>query len=228
MFPSTQVSDIVNPASWINQASCNHDPSARRKTSKYFGSKTEKDSDVEMADAAAGQGTDKGAAKRKLQKGSNEVKDDSKPLSANKMTKDDEDDDDDFVATSKKKTPVKPPPSKKPKVESNVEAPERTTGTDDGEEEDKMDEDAKTPSKGAGRGRGRGRGGRGGAAAPGGRGRGGGGRGFMNFGERKDPPHKGEKVSLIPFIIVFWKLKNSILICLFYLMQFVGGPRGCP
>ncbi|ONM26978.1 Replication factor C subunit 1 [Zea mays] len=54
-----------------------------------------------------------------------------------------------------------------------------------------MDEDAKTPSKGAGRGRGRG--GRGGAgAAPGGRGRGGG-RGFMNFGERKDPPHKGEK-----------------------------------
>lgn len=43
---------------------------------------------------------------------------------------------------------------------------------------------------------GRGRGGRGASAAPaGGRGRGGGGRGgFMNFGERKDPPHKGEKV----------------------------------
>ncbi|KAA8550128.1 hypothetical protein F0562_001812 [Nyssa sinensis] len=41
----------------------------------------------------------------------------------------------------------------------------------------------------------RGRGGRGASAAPaGGRGRGGGGRGgFMNFGERKDPPHKGEK-----------------------------------
>ncbi|KAL0389925.1 UNVERIFIED_CONTAM: Replication factor C subunit [Sesamum calycinum] len=39
---------------------------------------------------------------------------------------------------------------------------------------------------------GRGRGGRG--APAGGRGRGGGGRGgFMNFGERKDPPHKGEK-----------------------------------
>ncbi|EPS67744.1 hypothetical protein M569_07025, partial [Genlisea aurea] len=39
---------------------------------------------------------------------------------------------------------------------------------------------------------GRGRGGRGPSA--GGRGRGGGGRGgFMNFGERKDPPHKGEK-----------------------------------
>ncbi|CAN4084390.1 unnamed protein product [Withania somnifera] len=42
---------------------------------------------------------------------------------------------------------------------------------------------------------GRGRGGKGPSAAPsGGRGRGGGGRGgFMNFGERKDPPHKGEK-----------------------------------
>ncbi|OEL36461.1 Replication factor C subunit 1, partial [Dichanthelium oligosanthes] len=137
-------------------ASCDHDPSARRKTSN------------------------------------NELKDDSKPLPAKKMPKDDEDDDDDdFVAPSKKKTPVKPPPSKKPKVESNVEASARTTGTDDGEEDDKMDEDAKTPSKGAGRGRGRG--GRGGGAAPGGRGRGGGGRGFMNFGERKDPPHKGEK-----------------------------------
>lgn len=148
-----------------------------------------------MADAAAGKGTDKGAAKRKLQKCNNELKDDSKPLPAKKMSKDDEDDDDDdFVAPSKKKTPVKPPPSKKPKVESNVEAPGRTTGTDDGEEEDRMDEDAKTPSKGAGRGRGRG--GRGGAA-PGGRGRGGGGRGFMNFGERKDPPHKGEKVSFV-------------------------------
>ncbi|XP_034568636.1 replication factor C subunit 1 [Setaria viridis] len=171
-------------------ASCDHDPSARRKTSKYFGSKTEKDSDVEMADATAGKSTEKNAAKRKLQKGSNELKDDTKPLPAKKMSKDDEDDNDDFVSPSKKKTPVKPPPSKKPKVESNVEAPGRTTGTDDGEEEDKMDEDAKTPSKGAGRGRGRG--GRGGAA-PGGRGRGGGGRGFMNFGERKDPPHKGEK-----------------------------------
>lgn len=133
-------------------ASCDHDPSARRKTSKYFGSKTEKDSDVEMADATAGKSTEKNAAKRKLQKGSNELKDDTKPLPAKKMSKDDEDDNDDFVSPSKKKTPVKPPPSKKPKVESNVEAPGRTTGTDDGEEEDKMDEDAKTPSKGAGRG----------------------------------------------------------------------------
>ncbi|RVW36293.1 Replication factor C subunit 1 [Vitis vinifera] len=41
---------------------------------------------------------------------------------------------------------------------------------------------------------GRGRGGRGAWVTPaGGRGRGGGRGGFMNFGERKDPPHKGEK-----------------------------------
>lgn len=166
-------------------ASCDHDTSARRKTSKYFGSKAEKDSDVQMADASGG----KSAAKRKLQKCNDEVKEDSKPFPAKKMFDDEEDDD--FVAPAKKKTPVKPPPSKKLKVESNVEAPAKTTGVDDAEDEDRMDEDAKTPSKGAGRGRGRG--GRGGAgAAPGGRGRGGG-RGFMNFGERKDPPHKGEK-----------------------------------
>ncbi|KAL6843023.1 hypothetical protein ACP4OV_027336 [Aristida adscensionis] len=163
------------------------DPSARKKTSKYFASKKEKDSDVEMADAVADKSTEKSTAKRKIQKNSNEIEDDRKPLPAKKIPKDDEDDDD-FVAPSKKKTPVKPPPSKKPKVESNVEA--RTIGVDDGEDEDRMDEDVKTPSKAAGRGRGRG--GRGAGAAPGGRGRGGG-RGFMNFGERKDPPHKGEK-----------------------------------
>ena len=189
-FSAAQVSDIINATSWVNQASCDHDPPARTKTSKYFGSKAEKDSDVEMADASAGKSTDKSAAKRKLQKCNNEVKEDSKPLPAKKMSKDEEDDDDDFVAPPKKKTTVKPLPSKKAKVESNAQV-------DDAEDEDRMDEDAKTPSKGAGRGRGRG--GRGGAgAAPGGRGRGGGGgRGFMNFGERKDPPHKGEKVTLI-------------------------------
>uniref|UniRef100_A0A453SH80 BRCT domain-containing protein n=1 Tax=Aegilops tauschii subsp. strangulata TaxID=200361 RepID=A0A453SH80_AEGTS len=67
----------------------------------------------------------------------------------------------------------------------------KTTSHDDDGGEDRMDEDAKTPSKAAGTARGRG--GRGAGATPGGRGRGGGGRGFMNFGERKDPPHKGEK-----------------------------------
>lgn len=57
-------------------------------------------------------------------------------------------------------------------------------------EESIEDKDTKTPLKSGGRGRG----GVGASGAPaGGRGRGGGRGGFMNFGERKDPPHKGEK-----------------------------------
>ncbi|KAK4482758.1 hypothetical protein RD792_009926 [Penstemon davidsonii] len=60
---------------------------------------------------------------------------------------------------------------------------------DGSDEEDIEDKDVKSVKSG-----GRGRGGRGAsAAAAGGRGRGGGGRGGFNFGERKDPPHKGEK-----------------------------------
>lgn len=227
------------------------DTSARRKASKYFAPKTETDSDV----------TETSLSKRKLQKSSDELDDDVKPLAAHKVLEDE--DDDDFVSPSKKKTPVKPPPSKKLKAASNdddedrmdedAKTPSKAAGrgrgrgrgrggrgagagaahgkasTDDDDGEDMMDEDAKTPSKAAGRGRGRGRGGRGtahgktssldddgeedrmdeddkttskaagrgrggrGGATPGGRGRGGGGRGFMNFGERKDPPHKGEK-----------------------------------
>ena len=62
-------------------------------------------------------------------------------------------------------------------------------------EENDEDEEKDVASAKSG---GRGRGGRGASAQPsGGRGRGGGGRGgFMNFGERKDPPHKGEKVQI--------------------------------
>lgn len=59
---------------------------------------------------------------------------------------------------------------------------------DESDAEDMDGKDAKSVKPG-----GRGRGGRGAPAS--GRGRGGGGRGgYMNFGERKDPPHKGEKV----------------------------------
>ncbi|BAF28486.1 replication factor C subunit 1 [Oryza sativa Japonica Group] len=213
------------PSAAPSMAACDQDCSARRKTSKYFASKTEKEEDT-----SAGKGTGRGLPKRKLQKVSDELEDDMKPLPAKEVHKEEEDDDDDdFVAPSKRKTPVKPPPSKKLKGASTAEAHGKT-GLDD-DNEDKMDEDAKTPSKasgsGRGRGRGRGRGGRGAGAAhgktigldddgeedkmdedaktpskaagrgrggaSGGRGRGGGGRGFMNFGERKDPPHKGEK-----------------------------------
>uniref|UniRef100_A0A0E0MGH2 Replication factor C subunit 1 n=2 Tax=Oryza punctata TaxID=4537 RepID=A0A0E0MGH2_ORYPU len=213
------------PSAAPSMAPCDQDCSARRKTSKYFASKTEKEED-----ASAGKGTGRGLSKRKLQKVSDELEDEMKPLPAKEVHKEEDDDDDDFVAPSKRKTPMKPPPSKKLKGSSSAEAHGKTVGLDDNNE-DKMDEDAKTPSKasgsGRGRGRGRGRGGRGAGAAhgktfgidddgeedkidedaktpskaagrgrvgaSGGRGRGGGGRGFMNFGERKDPPHKGEK-----------------------------------
>ncbi|KAL6195986.1 hypothetical protein ACLB2K_031603 [Fragaria x ananassa] len=59
------------------------------------------------------------------------------------------------------------------------------------ESDDDEAKDAEPPHKSGGRGRG----GRGSssAAPAGGRGRGAGRGGFMNFGERKDPPHKGEK-----------------------------------
>lgn len=57
--------------------------------------------------------------------------------------------------------------------------------------EESDEDDEKNGAKSGGRGRG----GRGASTlASGGRGRGGGRGGFMNFGERKDPPHKGEKV----------------------------------
>uniref|UniRef100_A0A453SHM8 Uncharacterized protein n=1 Tax=Aegilops tauschii subsp. strangulata TaxID=200361 RepID=A0A453SHM8_AEGTS len=124
----------------------NQDASVRRKTSKYFAPKTEKDADV----------AEKSSSKRKLQKSSEDLEDDIKPFAANKALKDEEDDDDDFVAPSKKKTPVKPPPLKKLKAASN-----------DDDQDERMDEDAETPSKAAGRGRGRGRGGRGAGAAHG-------------------------------------------------------------
>ncbi|KAI5667092.1 hypothetical protein M9H77_16945 [Catharanthus roseus] len=70
--------------------------------------------------------------------------------------------------------------------------PARSSIAVDESDEDGADEKAgKSLKSGTGRGRG---GGAASAAPAGGRGRGGGGRGgFMNFGERKDPPHKGEK-----------------------------------
>lgn len=82
---------------------------------------------------------------------------------------------------------LNPPPSKKIR---------RVVDDDDDDfvlhksDDEKVDKDTEPPIKSGGRGRG----GRGALVTPaGGRGRGGGRGGFMNFGERKDPPHKGEK-----------------------------------
>ena len=55
--------------------------------------------------------------------------------------------------------------------------------------------------------------GRGAGATPRGRG-----RGFMNFGERKDPPHKGEKVFLNCCHKFLKNLRNSTLNCLFHIL----------
>ncbi|KAL8147962.1 hypothetical protein AgCh_005334 [Apium graveolens] len=98
----------------------------------------------------------------------------------------DESDEDDLKAKVTKSTPKSAGRGRGKKAVSAAPADE---SEDDAEADDK---DTKSPKPA-----GRGRGGRGAsAAAPGGgRGRGGGGGrgGFMNFGERKDPPHKGEK-----------------------------------
>ncbi|KAK9170241.1 hypothetical protein Syun_002381 [Stephania yunnanensis] len=145
----------------------------RRKTSKYFAS-NEKSKDEKEIETTP--------VKRKTQKGREESSD-VKPPPAKKLNKgDDEEDDDLFVV---------PTPSKKLKSATGKGVAKKSVDIEENDEEGD-DEVAETPVKSAGRGRGRG--GRGSTAAPsGGRGRGGGRGGFMNFGERKDPPHKGEK-----------------------------------
>ncbi|CAN1251726.1 Replication factor C subunit 1, partial [Linum perenne] len=90
---------------------------------------------------------------------------------------------------SESNPPVKAtPPRKVQKVEDDEDDDADFVMPDESEEDEV--EETEQPPKAAGRGRG----GRGAAgASAGGRGRGGGRGGFMNFGERKDPPHKGEK-----------------------------------
>ncbi|KAL2536029.1 Replication factor C subunit 1 [Forsythia ovata] len=186
--------------------------SGRRKTSKYF-SKDKQNVKDEME-------VEEFSAKRKAQRGgSGDLDSDVKPPPGKKVHKVENDDDDEDFVTPSRRGSVDTARSKKlksgvgkavaqklvdesdeddaGKAKSNLKSAGRgrggksasatlTTTTDmdvDGSDE----EDAKSTKSG-----GRGRGGRGTPA--GGRGRGGGGRGgFMNFGERKDPPHKGEK-----------------------------------
>ncbi|KAF9595445.1 hypothetical protein IFM89_000363 [Coptis chinensis] len=161
------------------------DSSSRRKTSKYFANDGKKVKDEMEAE--------KTPVKRKTQKSSEQVHDDVKPPLAKKLHKGDDDDDDeeDFVMPSASKKSVEVTPAKKLKSGSGRGVVKKVVDMQENDGDDDDDEVAATPAKGAGRGRG----GRGSTAAPAaGRGRGGGGRGgFMNFGERKDPPHKGEK-----------------------------------
>ncbi|KAM1941061.1 hypothetical protein ACFX13_028687 [Malus domestica] len=151
--------------------------SGRRKTSKYFPTDKPKDEN----------GTTEVPSKRKPHKDPDEC---VKPSPAKKAHKVVDDDDDDFVSPNSKKKSVEldATPSKKLKSTSGMRFPQQVTATDEGGDDDRKN--AESPLKPAGRGRG----GRGASAGPaGGRGRGAGRGGFMNYGERKDPPHKGEK-----------------------------------
>ncbi|XXG69159.1 hypothetical protein AAC387_Pa06g2095 [Persea americana] len=132
-----------------------------------------------------GSNIDRSPAKRKNPADSEELHDNVKPPSAKKTHKGD--DDDDFVLPSERKYSVdEVSPPKKLKSGSGRFG-KKSIDVDEDVEPDQVESPVKAGGRGGG-GRGRG------AAGAGGRGRGGGGRGaFMNFGERKDPPHKGEK-----------------------------------
>ncbi|WCJ24375.1 Replication factor C subunit 1 [Euphorbia peplus] len=149
---------------------------SRRKTSKYFDKDKQKPKDVMEIDELP-------PPKRKAQN------DQSVKLPPSKKPhKDDDidDDDDDFVSPAKKKSSVEVTPSKRLKSGSGRGVAQKPIDND--AEDDK--EDTESPLKSSGRGRG---GRSGSSVSTAGRGRGGGRGGFMNFGERKDPPHKGEK-----------------------------------
>ncbi|XP_050368525.1 replication factor C subunit 1 isoform X2 [Argentina anserina] len=152
--------------------------SGRRKTSKHFPPSKPKQDEEEKVPVQV-------PAKRKAQ---SDTVGSSRPSPVKKVQKVSDDDDDDFVMPQSKKKEATPP-SKKLKNASGLGIPQSLK--DENESDDNEAKAAETPSKSGGRGRG----GRGSssAAPAGGRGRGAGRGGFMNFGERKDPPHKGEK-----------------------------------
>ncbi|KAL1204243.1 Replication factor C subunit 1 [Cardamine amara subsp. amara] len=157
------------------QASEDLETAARKKTSKYFAKEKTKVKDEKEVEEIP--------AKRKLKTESDDLGK-SRPRKVFKV----DDDDDDFDVPISRKTRDSTP-SKKLKSASGRGIASKTVDNeedDDGED----DQEKKTPLKSGGRGRG-GRAASG--TSTGGRGRGGGRGGFMNFGERKDPPHKGEK-----------------------------------
>ncbi|KAJ4762451.1 Replication factor C subunit 1 [Rhynchospora pubera] len=185
---------------------------SRKKTSKYFASSSKEEASKE------GSKDEKSPGKRKIQ---TPIKEEFKPTPAKKphvekKVKDEEiEEDDDFVkpaaakkskgasgtAVARKSVTVK---DELEEEESPAKGARRgrgsggrggASGTAAARKsvavKDELEEE-EAPAKGARRGRGSG--GRGAGSASGGRGGRGGGRGgFMNFGERKDPPHKGEK-----------------------------------
>lgn len=204
------------------QAQAIQENSGRRKTSKYFATAADADtsSKQKVKDEAK---TKRAPARKSSEVFADEDDDEVKPSPAKKLHKDE---DDDFVLPNEKKktTPVKP--AKKLKNAAGVGVAKHSVDDEDDNEEDELaHEDVETPVKAGGRGKG----GRGSGVAAGGRGRGGGrgGRGgFMNFGERKDPPHKGEKVNLKDLYCIAIKSSEVLIYIPYAFSQEV--PEGAP
>ncbi|KAF3652146.1 Replication factor C subunit 1 [Capsicum annuum] len=183
----------------------------RRKTSKYFATDKVKPKEEKVEEVSA---------KRKAQNDGGSSSANEKPPAAKRIHK--AEDDDDFVLPSSATGSRDVTPSKRLVSGSGRGSARKNVISDDSDDDLKSKKsDVKPAGRGRGgraaqtggkrapldesdddasavkdtKSGGRGRGGKAPSAAPsGGRGRGGGGRGgFMNFGERKDPPHKGEK-----------------------------------
>ncbi|KAK2658900.1 hypothetical protein Ddye_005433 [Dipteronia dyeriana] len=167
-------SEQINP----EPVRAGQESSGRRKTSKYFATDKQKPKDERE--------TEELPVKRKTQNDNDES---VKSTPSKKLRKVDYGDDDDFVPPTVKKNSASVTPSKK--LKSGLGRGVAQTSV---EYVNEIDEDDVKNTESPLKSNGRGRGGRGVSGAPaGGRGRGGGRGGFMNFGDRKDPPHKGEK-----------------------------------
>lgn len=205
----------VAPASQPGKSGpASQEVSGRRKTSKYFASDDHKGKGEKE--------TEDLPIKRKASKVNNDSSSDAKPPPGKKVHKLEDDDEEDLVLAAPRKGSVGASPNKKLKSSSGKGVAIKSEESDESDEDDdKAKKSVKPVGRGRGarsgpktpvrektkdveeiddeddksrKSAGRGRGGRGASAASTGRGRGGGGRGgFMNFGERKDPPHKGEK-----------------------------------
>ncbi|THU72645.1 hypothetical protein C4D60_Mb04t14390 [Musa balbisiana] len=184
---ATAVPDKPSPLSSQKPVQTTQENSGRRKTSKYFATSTAKE--VNSEETVKEKVEAKTPPKRKTRKSIEDLPDDIKPSPAKKLHRNDDDDDDDFVPPSKDKRSAAVKPTKKMKTGSGIQIISSSHEVDDHLEDETDEKDSETPLKAGGRGKG----GRGSGATAGGRGRGGGRGGYMNFGERKDPPHKGEK-----------------------------------
>ncbi|KAJ0974190.1 hypothetical protein J5N97_016155 [Dioscorea zingiberensis] len=160
--------------------------SGRRKTSKYFAKAAA--ADTSPKEKVKDETANKRATARKTREVFLDDDDDVKPSPAKKLHKDE---DDDFVLPNKTKKSTPAKPAKKLKNAAGLGVAKHPADDEDESEKEELDHKVvETPVKVGGRGKG---GDEESGVTAGGRGRGGGRGGFMNFSERKDPPHKGEK-----------------------------------